>query len=49
MHKIAAVGLVGSPAFKLRRKGVILVTLDMPKLNITITHPILKLIHTYLY
>ena len=49
MHTIAAVGLVGSPAFKLRRKGVILVTLDMPKLYITITHSISKLAHTSLY
>ena len=49
MHTIAAVGLVGSPAFKLRRKGLILVTLDMPKLYVTITHSIPKLAHTSLY
>ena len=48
-HMIAAAGLIGSPAFKLRRKEVILFTLDMPKLYIKITHPISKLAHTSLY
>ena len=46
MHMTVAAGSVGSPAFKEGRKGVILVTLDMPKLFIKITHSISKLAHT---